>query len=208
MSAPAGWYPDPVSEAELRFYDGADWTAGVGVRLEALTSPWVRIAAWLLDGLLVAPVVLAINLLLGVAFAETSVLSRLISAIAYILVWGGYQFLSIRRWSATLGMRTAMLKVETLRGNLDTRAIAIRSAAFAILTGLSSLAGAFLPVPHFLPGPDQGNPALTALIVAGVTFLAAVPFFLDGLAMFWSKSNQAWHDRLAGTVVINQKDSR
>jgi uncharacterized RDD family membrane protein YckC len=42
-------------------------------------------------------------------------------------------------------------------------------------------------------------------LISGVVFqlLAEIPFVLDSLAPLWDKRRQSWHDKVAGTIVVD-----
>ena len=42
VSTPAGWYPDPSTRYELRYWDGTQWTEHVARQGQQFTDPPVR----------------------------------------------------------------------------------------------------------------------------------------------------------------------
>lgn len=94
--------------------------------------------------------------------------------------WFAYEYLTLRRWSATAGMMLLRIRVAQEGDNLGQaptrRAVAIRAAVFGTA--------------HLL----QGIPVL------GI--MATIAFLIDCLSMLNHPSRQTWHDRWARTVVV------
>ena len=42
VTTPAGWYPDPSTRYELRYWDGTQWTEHVARQGQQFTDPPVR----------------------------------------------------------------------------------------------------------------------------------------------------------------------
>lgn len=101
----------------------------------------------------------------------------LISSLVMGPAWFCYEYLLLRRYSATVGMKVLRLRVTSESGAAaDARSALLRALVF----GAVQLAG-IAPI----IGP-----------------LVSVAFLVDCLSMNWDRNRQTWHDKLAKTRVV------
>lgn len=101
----------------------------------------------------------------------------LVSSLLMGPVWFCYEYLTLRRWSATVGMRALRLMVNS---GSETRATSRSAAMRALVFGFVELTSV-IPV----VGP-----------------LITVAFLVDCLSMSWDPQRRTWHDRWANTTVV------
>lgn len=109
LRAPANWYPDPTGEAELRYWDGDEWTATVvkhGHVGEGPMRPEAVAAAWQeeRDGRVAWP---RRVILVGAAGAAVAIGLALVMRFAAGAVWTGSGFAELV--AGTAGLWTGLL---------------------------------------------------------------------------------------------------
>lgn len=101
----------------------------------------------------------------------------LLATIAMGPIWFCYAYLTLRKWSATIGMRALRLKVIAAGAdNVPPGSAARRAAVF----GVVELAG----------------------VIPVIGTLISVVFLVDCLSMIWNPERRTWHDRWANTTVV------
>lgn len=223
---PAGWYLDPApgqpgTQPGQRYWDGQQWTAqvyagGPGPSYDIKTTPdgqplagwWVRVAAALVDGLIVGATSLLLGLPLMISYfreftralddefaridAGASTVSPLTQMTVGLeqLVWMSviglavgltYHALFLRWRSATPGkmMMGLQVRLRERPGQLPWSAIARRLLVQNISTPFAVVPFASLVVGWFP--------------------------LLDDLWPLWDSKNQALHDKVARTNVVRQR---
>lgn len=168
----------------------------------AYASFWARLGAYVLDLLIVVipieVIVLAVwmpanwdvvaglsdDFAAGKPGAFTQIMeaeSGPILIITLILgpAWFAYQYLTVRAWSATAGMRVVGIQVaDAAGGRVGARSAAVRAG---ILGGVQLLGAV---------------PVFGAMVT--------MAFVVDCLSMNWDPRRRTWHDRAAGTVVVKR----
>lgn len=138
----------------------------------AYASFWIRFAAVLIDGLIVG---IPLNIILFALGLFGSVVAALLSAVAYFLYEG---LLLTYRNGQTVGKQLVNIRVIPIGGGTVTMQQAfIRSGVKALLSVISSI----------LP------PYTSILGILGL---------LNYLSMLWDSNKQCWHDKAAGTIVV------
>lgn len=225
---PAGWYPDPTSEArQQRYWDGSAWTNHVSQAAVTIVGPttpdgvplagwWSRVAAYLLDSMVIGTVssVLTLpgqmamqndlNSLAGPSVAQQptgeAVLSEIIGVIQANLWWmmlpavlagTAYFVLMWRFFGATVGMFALGLRVRLRErpGRLGWSAVGLRIAIWS--------AGS---VPVMLGIATGSWTATLVLAVVGSVFGWA-----NVLWPLWDPHRQAIHDKVAATNVVQAR---
>lgn len=214
---PAGLVPGPRSGGGLRYFDGRNWTPHTsyppsyappgygqppwkGARLGrpaygpgALASPGKRLAARLLDGLVMAPLTILFMIVgfvlvirhAGPIFTTTTgssdgapgpgfwwlyavfFLTLFASGVATLL----YESLMTLRYGRTLGKRWMRIRPLRLDGSPLTAGQAFSRAGLSMLAGLAS----------------------------GVFYIG----ILDPLWCLWDPDRQCVHDKIVGTIVVD-----
>jgi len=139
-----------------------------------LAGWWSRVAATLIDSvILIAPTLLLV-LLLGNLFGAVAAVA---AQAAYLIV------LLTTPEGQTLGNRVAQTRVrDALTGHtISRRQATIRWALIGVYGVLGTL-----------PGAGSGGFAITVAALA----------LVDGLSPLWSPRHQTLHDRLAHTIVV------
>lgn len=165
---PPGWYPDPwAPRGGLRWWGGSAWGAPAApptpVVTRPLADPWPRLAARILDGLLLAVVIIPLELLLlvGAIIAGSALtggdggtadeaglliaVGALFLFLAFLVVsWGvvlTYNTLMLRRDGQTLGKKVLGIRVVTLEGGRppDGREALVREAVYLALGYIDAL---------------------------------------------------------------------
>jgi uncharacterized RDD family membrane protein YckC len=171
-------------------------------------SPWRRVAAWLLDYLLIAAylvVLTAVSLGLGLSPMQAGITSTLSRLFAAELV--GFLTLTLpvvlyfavceaSRWRATLGKRALRLAVvDKQGGRLTVRGALLREAVRFFPWELSHAM-----LYRVALSTDRGS------IAVGVTIGFVVVYALVGLYLvtLFIGSHRTVYDRLAGSLVIQR----
>ncbi|RRD48510.1 RDD family protein [Arachnia propionica] len=216
-SQPApGWYPDPAGSGGERYWDGEGWShvtrpsalpfeppTGTSTYPPAYASWWARVAAHLVDGLLLAvPAYLLIN-----AFAP--------GAYETVLAWLEQVMLHLQSGRTQLPPEPTEAMEALARGGLATHILAvIYHTAFVTWRGASL--GKMLLRIKVVPAtePEAAKPDLLraffrALVmeVLSIGFLVFVGFVSFLLPLF-TPSKQTLHDMVAGTVVVKNTNPR
>lgn len=171
---------------------------------------WMRLVAWLLDGLLLAPVVF---LLYALGSGTTMVVA---SVATYVVVWG-YAVALTARWGCTLGKAALGLRVVNVDGSRVGWAGALRRYAVFLALGLLALTvdgGGNNAVD--LTGPPEGIIDVSSATAddSSLPWSAALPFaylvafwvwlVIDLVCLLASKRKRAAHDVIGGTVVVRR----
>jgi len=101
-------------------------------------------------------------------------------------VWFIYEYVTLRRWSATLGMKIVGIQVAPLAVVVpaDTRTVTRRA------TLVRALVFGAVPLLNIVP-------------VVGL--LVVIAFLIDCVSMLADRQSQTWHDKAAGTVVVKRR---
>ena len=214
MSIVAGWYPDPENPNSQRWWDGSAWTehtqvaesqAGqppvtdghLGAGQPKLASPWLRLAARIIDGLLTGVVVMVVTLpwlgcyldatremSAGAAsgtstdpfalFSDPRYLGYLVATtIAGLIVTGAYEVTMTKLKGATLGKLALGLRIKPLA-----------AGAASLSWGQAVVRWAVMLVPNY------------ACNLWGL---------IDSLWCLWDPARQCLHDKPAKTLVITTR---
>jgi len=139
----------------------------------AFASIFKRFLAVLLDGLIVGIPMLIIQVILGLS---GSPVGALLSAIAYFLYEG---LMLASQNGQTIGKKVLSIRVISANGQaLTMNQTFTRAGVKAVLSILSSI-----------------KPPVTSVL--GILSL------LDYLWPLWDANKQTWHDKAAGTYVVN-----
>lgn len=157
---------------------------------------WRRVAACVLDGLVLGMVGQILGLLFAQQFMTLGQAGRLIG----FAIAAGYFIPAHHLWGQTLGKRLMRIRVQALDGRpVSVTAATIRYAA--------------LDVPWFLNGVffTGSNWPKVLLIAAGVVLASVLFIGILGnayLLLFNRPSRRLIHDVLAGTIVVNADSDR
>jgi uncharacterized RDD family membrane protein YckC len=147
-----------------------------------LASPWSRVIAFIIDGVVVQ--------IAWLPFAGIRHTHRLVASIGGLALSGAYLVTAIAVWGCTIGTRVWKLRVVTTTGQVPGwRRAAVRWAipsVFAVLTVI--VRGEF-------DASSKWRGALTAL--------GALWFLVVYLGVFRDKQRQGLHDKAAGTIVVD-----
>jgi len=213
----ANWYPDPSDPGQLRYWDGAQWTANVApVRAVQTAMPlgpggrpyasfWRRFFGLLIDG-----VILSIPMLVLVANALAPVIADLTKK--FEALGPNPTPDQMNNLSEQL---TNAIPVTALAG-ITLISVALNLLYFGICLHVWGRTIGGLAVGIRCVDEDGNNPAwgssfLREGVVAGfnlaaaipvVGFLAAVAGLLNYLSMLRDPKRQAWMDKAAGTYVV------
>jgi len=211
--APPGWYPDPSGSGLQRYFDGNAWTAHTapvtpptpswsaptwkGARYGrpqygpgSVADPGTRLGARLLDGLLLAPVVIVLAVMtialvaphIGPLFPNNTTdpnatvptpgfvwlyVAFFGAALFSGLLFVVYEAIATKRYGRTLGKRWMHIRPITVDGNqLGWGRAFGRAASYALASWLSWLG------------------------------------IIDYLWCLWDTDAQCLHDKVAGTLVV------
>lgn len=148
-----------------------------------LANPLLRLAAYILDSLILA----AVGAGLGVALIQAG----LLGSITDIIVPLAYSTILVTMWNGqTVGKRAVGIRVQSLSGDGSVGWVssALRAGFFTLLALVSAafalLGGGFL--------------AIAFLAIVGVFAL------LDIVWLLWDAERQCLHDKVAGTIVVTR----
>jgi uncharacterized RDD family membrane protein YckC len=160
-------------------------------------GPWIRLTAWLIDGVLVVLALMALWLVLGLALAVSGYLLNPLrsseiegwpgGAVVYVvesvvmLGWCG-------GWQAGIGGTPGMLLLR-LRV-LDPSGLGRPSFGAAVIRNSPQVLASF--------GAITGNSAIDA----GLGMAGGVVFIAIGITISKSPTRQGFHDRLAGGTYV------
>jgi uncharacterized RDD family membrane protein YckC len=138
----------------------------------AYASFWIRFAAALIDGLIVG---VPLNIIYAALGIFGSIGGTLISLVAYLLYEG---LLLTYRNGQTIGKQLVNIRVIPIGGGTVTMQQAFTRAG---VKAFFSIIGSIRP------------PYTSILSILGL---------LDYLSMLWDSHKQCWHDKAAGTIVV------
>lgn len=153
--------------------DAAQRNEALGLPVGVVLAPiWRRVVAQILDQLVVLAPVVALALLIGVRTADDLADKAFAVNVAVVGCAFTYEFGMIARWGRTVG-----------KFAMGTRVVRV----------------------------DTGGPllwwsaAIRALVPLAAGVIPGVGMFLSLLiyaTAFWDRRRQGWHDRAAGTIVV------
>lgn len=243
---PAGWYPDPAlatsSETGERYWDGTTWTQHTRTSQTPQTDPatglvpsptgaeyatWLqRGAGYIIDGLLFAPLYIAlavlfiINLINDPAFIQlmedvsannaltandltleqqTDILNAMRDSAQPLIIWYFLiLLLTALYWIISIATwgRTIGGAIMGIRA-VDRNGNTPSYGASIIRYGVIFGFTLLMTIAQFIP-------VAGSLLGMAASALLLVCF----LSMLWSPSRQAWQDKAAGTYVIQTREKR
>jgi uncharacterized RDD family membrane protein YckC len=163
-------------------------------RDDVVLAGWgIRVAAFLIDGGLVALVATAIAAATGHHLSTvrtghakdlgTSPGVLYVNRLTYVALFAYSSILIGSRWSATLGMR--LLGIFVVRLDLAPPRLALAIGRSAIICGVGYV-----------------------LLLAPAVGFAGILVFVDFLWPLWDRRNQTIHDKLACTIVVHGRTGR
>jgi uncharacterized RDD family membrane protein YckC len=228
---PAGWFPDPETTNQLRFWDGTQWTGHTAAAPEteriqpilATASPahlslagwWRRAAAWFIDSLVVGIPLYVIDILLGYIFYSHAsafvVVTHSPTAGAHARVIEGaftsaatiaYAIWFLGHRTQTVGMSFVGIKAVDQSGSRLSRRQAWRRAFTEF-----ALVGVWIWI-----GPLFSHQGQSTHGGAGVGGILGLLFVGGSLATYlWplkSPLNQTLQDKAVGSIVVIDKFRR
>jgi uncharacterized RDD family membrane protein YckC len=162
---------------------------------------WPRLGALIIDGIILAPITF------GLTYFNVTVWKGSLIMVLVTLVGVVYKPLMEHMYGATLGKMSLNLKVTNL-------SFEKASLSQILLRNVFNIAPSFITL-YFMIGVYQ-DPAFESVsgygeysqFLAGfsmiqyVNLLVGVLVIADAIVMLADKRNQAWHDKIGGTCVI------
>ena len=217
-SPPASWYPDPSNPAQLRYWDGTEWTAhtapqqptrsdlplGPGGRPYA--SFWRRLSGLIIDDIALAPVMVG---LFALSFGKA--VTAMVESISSLPPDAS---------QAEVQRRTEEMMAYFPSGQELLGFILITSAVTLLYFGVclhlwGCTLGGFLVgircVNEEGTNPSWHQSFVRQAVVSGLSIASAIPLigllasvltFVNYLSMLSNPRRQAWMDRAASTFVV------